>query len=439
MSDILPSRVDEYLDLLESRHATAIDLGLDRIRVVAAAMGLSRFSCPVITVAGTNGKGSTVATLEALAIAHNLRVGIYTSPHLLQFNERIRRDGHNICDADLLQAFAAVETALGEQSLTYFEFTTLAALAYFQSEPLDLVVLEVGMGGRLDAVNIVDADVAVLTTVDFDHVSYLGDTLAAIAKEKAGICRAGRPAVLADVSRLEYLRGAALAQDANVVVAQEHYRFAVARDNLEAWQYQYADELAIVTALPQLGTDLVAAALTAWRLAGMPWSVEAILRGVACATLMGRWQTLQIEPHVVVDIGHNPQATRRLRERLDASHYRQIHLVVGMLVDKDQRASLQAFADLDAHWYLASLPGARGFSAEALRNCLPVRALAQQDDSLVTSAPIFKTPSKNSVQCFDDVFSAWQTALQLANAEDMILVFGSFLTVTAVMQASADK
>ncbi len=408
----------DWLTLLEQRHPVAIDLGLERVGVVADRLAARRFACPVITVAGTNGKGSTVATLEALARAHGLSVGVYTSPHLLRFNERVRIDAVDIDDAALVHAFDQVEAARGDVSLTYFEFTTLAALVLFQQVPLDLLVLEVGMGGRLDAVNLIDADVAVITTIDFDHMSFLGDTLAAIAGEKAGVCRAGKPVVLADVARVDVMLPAVQARGALPVVADKDYSF-VPVDTGRHWRWRQQPPLLLPA--PQLGADLVAAALAAFQLA-LParWQPDAVARAVAAAQLLGRWQRLPGVPATVLDIGHNAQASRRLAERAARELTGCWHVVLGVLADKDRAALLEPWrqamaAGQPVRWYLADLSGPRGGRASDLAALLP---------------------AGSDARCFADPVSAWQTARANAADNETVLVFGSFLTVAAVLQAS---
>ena len=407
----------DWLSLLEQRHPVAIDLGLERVGVVADRLHARQFSCPVITVAGTNGKGSTVATLEALARAHHLRVGVYTSPHLLHFNERIRVNARDVSDAELVQAFAAVEAARGDISLTYFEFTTLAAFWLFQQQPLDLVVLEVGMGGRLDAVNLVDADVAVITTIDFDHMAFLGNTLEAIAGEKAGICRAGKPVVLADPQRFDVMMLAVQARAAVPILAGHDFQ----QQHVGAqWQWRWQQMPALALPRPQLGADLVAAGLAAFRLAlPLVWREEAVAHAVATAALLGRWQRLPGPPLTILDIGHNAQASRRLAERAQQECRGRLHVVLGVLGDKDRQALLQPWQQLQVNqrtprWYLADLAGPRAGRAADLRKALPATAEAD---------------------CFPDPVTAWQTACAEAGADDSVLVFGSFLTVAAVLSA----
>lgn len=409
MSMPAPSRtLDDWLALLEKRHPVAIELGLERVADVAGRL-LKSERPPVITVAGTNGKGSVVATLKTLARKHGLRAGVYTSPHILHFNERIEIDGRIASDAELVHAFEAVEAARAGVSLTYFEFTTLAAFWLFDQQALDLLILEVGMGGRLDAVNIIDADVAVITTIDFDHMAFLGDTLEAIASEKAGICRAGKPVVLADPERRELLLSAVQPHDAKAYAIGLDYQFT---DNDGQFRFS-AGAFDLRAAAPTLGADLVAAALMAFRLLfPQQLDTDACRQAVEQAALAGRWQQIGQNPPCWVDIGHNPQASKRLAERAKAAGFLRWHLVVGMLADKDIVGVLKPWFGMQPVWYLSNLSGSRAASAKQLQAALPSDAETQQ----------FATPNE-----------ALQAAKAAAAAGEAILVFGSFLTVAAVL------
>lgn len=409
MSNPAPSRtLDDWLALLEKRHPVAIELGLERVAKVASRL-LQAERPPVITVAGTNGKGSVVATLKTLANTHQLRAGVYTSPHILRFSERIEIDSHVVDDAELVRAFEAVEAARADISLTYFEFTTLAAFWLFEQQSLDLWILEVGMGGRLDAVNIIDADVAVVTTIDFDHMAFLGDTLEAIAAEKAGICRAGKPVVLADPDRRELLLAAVQPHDAKAFAVGRDYQFA-----LNDGRFRFsAGAFDLRAAEPQLGADLVAAALMAFRLA-FPSRIEsdACRQAVEQAALAGRWQQIASNPPCWVDIGHNPQASKRLAERAKAAGFTRWHVVIGMLADKDIVGVLKPWFGIPCAWYLCDLSGPRAATAQQLRSVLP--------DTL-------------EARCFDSPNDALQAAKAATADGEAILVFGSFLTVAAVL------
>lgn len=414
-SPTLPATLEGWLSLLEQRHPVTIDLGLARVGEIARRLDACRFSCPVITVAGTNGKGSTVAALEALAAVHGLNVATYSSPHLLVFNERIRINGENVSDAALMEAFVAVEQARGSVSLTYFEFTTLAALWLFRRAPLDLLVLEVGLGGRLDAVNLVDADVAVITSIDFDHMNFLGNTLEKIAAEKAGICRAGRPVVLSDATRHAVTLPAVQARAAQPVCAgvDWHVHAAVNGEQL----FTDAGGHTISLGCPQLGADLVAGALMAFRLA-VPGIADAqkCRQAISRVQLAGRWQITAEKPLQVVDVAHNAQATARLLQRAMRTPVTRWHLVIGMLSDKDRAAALAPWLNpaRPCSWYLCDLDGPRGGKATELAALLPANA---------------------DRQLFADVATALRAAQAAAKDDEGVLVFGSFLTVTAALTA----
>ena len=417
---MLPTTLDAWLSLLEQRHSKSIDLGLERVQSVAQRL-LKGFAASVVTVAGTNGKGSVVATIASLAKAFDLKAGVYTSPHLLRFNERVSIDGVDASEQSLLAAFAAVEAARGNVSLTYFEFTTLAALWLFQQQALDLIVLEVGMGGRLDAVNIIEPDVCVITTVDFDHMDYLGHTLEAIAAEKAGICRAEKPVILADAEKLAQLESAALKHTTNIVSVGKSFDF---QTNDSEFCYQYLDTQ-LRCALPQLGPDLVAAGLTAFLTLFRDRQKDSavLAKAVVSAKLLGRWHVLIDERTSYLDIGHNAQASRRLAQKAMSVHQGAWHIVLGMLKDKDRQAVLAPWLSNTwkggtIHWYLADLSGPRAGLALELKALLPADAI---------------------VSCHRDPVLAWQAAKLEARADEAILVFGSFLTVAQVLEAWQNK
>jgi dihydrofolate synthase/folylpolyglutamate synthase len=375
-----------------------------------------RLTCPVITVGGTNGKGSTCAMLEAILGAAGYRTALYTSPHLARYNERVRVRGREAEDAPLCEAFEAVEAARGNTQLTYFEYGTLAALWLFAREKVEAAVLEVGLGGRLDAVNVVDADCAVLTSVGIDHVDYLGPTRESIGREKAGIFRPGRPAVVADPDPPQSVLSAVgekllFKKDFGFVVegAQWAYwgpggkRSGLAHPSLRG-AIQLRNAAAALCALDALAERL-------------PVAMQDVRRGLAEATLPGRFQVLPGRPQIVLDVAHNVQAAKVLAENLAASGFaRETVAVCGMLRDKDIAGALRAVAPRITRWHLATLSGPRGASADALEERLRPSA---------GSAPVEKFPS---------VEKALDAAAARAGADDKIVVFGSFLTVGEAMQ-----
>jgi dihydrofolate synthase / folylpolyglutamate synthase len=414
----------EWLEYIERIHPKSIQLGLDRVTKVRDALGAST-RATVITVTGTNGKGSTCAMLEAILLAAGYRVGLYTSPHLLHYNERIRVGGRPLADARLCAAFEAVEKArvggAGGALLTYFEFGTLAAWDIFASEPLDAVILEVGLGGRLDAVNAFDGDCAVLTGVALDHMDYLGDTRESIGAEKAGIFRKGKPAIVADPDppRSVLDHAAAIGADLRLIGRDFGYQ-----PQERQWMFWNRDGRRSGLAHPALrGSRQLAnaaaalAALDALR-DRVPVSMQDIREGLARVELPGRFQVLPGRPAVVLDVAHNPQAAAVLAGNLaDMGFFPRTHAVFGMLRDKDVVGVCRAMQGRVSAWYAASLSVPRGASAETL-----VDALARAGEA-------------REVARFENPLEAYAAAQSEADENDRIVVFGSFFTVAAVLQA----
>jgi dihydrofolate synthase / folylpolyglutamate synthase len=415
-----PRSLDDWLAYQQRMHPAGIALGLDRVREVAGRLGLGRPARCVLTIAGTNGKGSTVAFAEAIARAAGHRIGAYTSPHLLRYNERVRIDGRDVDDASLIEAFEAIEAARGDTALTYFEFGTLAALWLFARAGLDLAILEVGLGGRLDAVNVVDADVAVITTVDIDHVEWLGEDREAIGREKAGVFRAGRPAVLGEQHPPRSVL--ATAADVGAVVWQAGIDFHVAREASGGLRYGEGG-LDIALPAPALGAPCqpanAAAAICALRrLPALAVDAVAIARGVATATVPGRLQRIAGPVEIVLDVAHNPQAADQLADWL------QRHAIAGRtfavfsaLGDKDlPRLVAPLLTGIDM-WHLAGLPGVE-------RRGLDVDALWQR---------LLPWPGAAVPQRHPGVDAALAAARATAAPGDRIVVFGSFHTVGAAL------
>lgn len=424
------SSLDAWLAHLESAHPVGIDMGLTRIRKVKDALGLE-LRCPVITVGGTNGKGSTCAMLEAILRAGGYRVGCHTSPHLLEFNERARIDGRNATDEELLPHFEAVEaarTSLAEPvSLTYFEFTTLAILHLYASLPLDAVILEVGLGGRLDAVNIVDADCAIVTSIDIDHTEYLGDTREKIAYEKAGIFRSGRPAICADPAAPQTLIDYAQEIGAQLWLFGRDFRYeGQAGSERQQWSYVGPTLRRSALAYPALrganqliNTSAALAALEALR-DRLPVSAQDIRLGLANVELPGRFQVLPGRPAVVLDVGHNPHAAAVLAQNLGSmGFFRYTYAVFGAMRDKDIAGVVKHLKGEVDHWCLTDLPLGRAASAEDLEKVLREAGVEEGAES--------------SIKRFASPAQAFQDALSRATEDDRIAVFGSFYTVAGVM------
>lgn len=404
----------DWLSYLEQIHPVNIDMGLERVGAVARRMGLTRLPFKVITVAGTNGKGSSCAMAASILMAAGYKVGVYSSPHLLRFTERVRIDGAELSDSDHCAAFAEVEAARGEIALTFFEFATLAGLWLFCRAVPDVLLLEVGLGGRLDATNVVESDVAMITSIALDHCDWLGDTREAVAVEKAGVYRAGKPAISgepnppATIASEAARIGASLRQVGRDFQGDEHDT---------GWDYHGLNHWLGLPkpALPLMNAVTVLAALESL---GLPLAESAIREGLANARLAGRMQRLQDEPLVIVDVAHNPHSAAYL-----ASQLRQIpgkgkrRAVVGMLKDKDMAGSLAELDGLIDQWFLASLTGPRAATAEQL-------AVALGD-------------GQGPAATFDGVSAAYLAALAASSPDDMVIVFGSFYTVADVLAASA--
>jgi dihydrofolate synthase/folylpolyglutamate synthase len=414
----------DWLHTLERRHPSAIDMGLERVGIVADRLHARQFQAPVITVAGTNGKGSTVATLVAVGRAAGWRVAHYTSPHLVDFNERIGINGTLISDAELVSALDAVEAVRGDISLTYFEHTTLAAFHWFQLQAPDLVVLEVGLGGRLDAVNLVDATVALVTSVDLDHQDWLGDTIAAIAKEKAGVMRAGRPVVFGEREPHSVLLAQAQTLSAPVWQKGRDYDFTEL-DEAGNWSWQAGETRYAALPAPHVVCDNAATAIAALQalaqVSDLRIDEAALQHGLPHAYITGRLQRLIGLPEVWVDVGHNPHGARFLWQHLPKPLAGQrTHAVFAMLQDKDVTGVIAASAESVDCWWLADLSGPRGQTAARL---------AEQLQQTLSNPCIGGQ--------YSTVELALSAARQALQGGDRIVVFGSFLTVAAVLSAGA--
>ncbi|AVJ27664.1 bifunctional tetrahydrofolate synthase/dihydrofolate synthase [Achromobacter spanius] len=425
------ANLSDWLQYLESIHASAIDMGLDRVRQVADRMQLSLPGVKFV-VGGTNGKGSTCAMLEAILLAAGYKVGLYTSPHLIDFNERARVNGQIASDQDLITQFQAVEAARGDVSLTYFEFTTLAILRLFSQSRLDAVVLEVGLGGRLDAVNIVDADCSIVTSVDLDHTDWLGDTREKIGFEKAHIYRSGRPAICSDPVPPQSLLDHVEAIGADLWLFGRDYNYSGDR---QQWAYGGREQRRSGMAYPALrganqllNASAALAALESVR-DRLPVQQQAVRLGLLQASLPGRFQILPGQPTVILDVAHNPHAAAVLAQNLDNMGFHPYtHAVFGMLNDKDLAGVVAKFGSRVDYWYCAGLPGPRGTPAQALA------------DQVAAALPPLPASSESpNIQPYADPAQAFASARERAGENDRIVVFGSFLTVASVLQALGRK
>ncbi|MFL1803467.1 bifunctional tetrahydrofolate synthase/dihydrofolate synthase [Plesiomonas shigelloides] len=414
-----------WLSYLESLHSTTIDLGLDRIRQVAQQLALQKPAPLVITVAGTNGKGTTCRTLEIILLQAGYRVGVYSSPHLLRYTERVRVQGQELDDALHSAAFDWIESGRGDVSLTYFEYSTLSALKLFRDAALDVVILEVGLGGRLDATNLVDCDVAVITSIDLDHTDWLGHDRETIGREKAGILRGAKPAIVGEPDMPASIATVAAEVGAQLLRVGHEWNYArqpsaddassaLNHSTQSEWQWQCGTHQLTHLPMPQVPLANAATALTALHMTGLAVSEDAIRAGLQQAALPGRFQQIQDKPRVILDVAHNPHAARYLAARLqEQPKTGRVYGVVGMLADKDVAGALSVLVPHIDQWLCATLEGPRGQAGEALLAHLPA----------------------SHAHAYDSVVEAWDSAMAQADEQDLVIVFGSFYTVAHVMEA----
>ena len=423
----MPSTLAEWLAHCERLHPKTIDLSLARMQVLRERLGLG-FSVPLVIVAGTNGKGSTCAMLEAIALQAGFRVGVHTSPHLVHFEERCRIGGEAVVAARLLPHFEAVERARGDVALTFFEFTLLVFVRLLMAEPLDLVVLEVGLGGRFDAVNSFDADCAVITSIDLDHMEYLGSTREAIGFEKAGIMRAGRPVVVSDPLPPQSVVDRAAALGADAWLSGRDFSFSGDR---QQWNWAGRERRYNGLAYPALrGANQllnaagVLAVFEALR-ERLPVTAQAVRGGLARVELPGRFQIVPGQPTLVLDVAHNPHAVAALAHNLDQMGFHpRTHAVFGAMHDKDIAAMLCRMAPLVDRWHFTDLPTPRAASAQAL---LELHASLTRDG-------LARGPGPVSTEAHANPSLALRAALDGADPADRILIFGSFFTVGGVLR-----
>jgi dihydrofolate synthase/folylpolyglutamate synthase len=421
MSNSRFATLDEWLAWQERLHPREIDLGLDRVHQVAEAMDRLVPSFPVITVAGTNGKGSSVTMLESVLVRGGYRVGSYTSPHLLRYNERVRLQAQPVTDAALVGAFARIDQARGETSLSYFEFGTLAAMDIFWREAPDVVVLEVGLGGRLDAVNLWDAQVALVTAVDLDHMRWLGPDRESIGREKAGVFRPGRPAVCSDPNPPRSLRERARELGASWFTLGED--FGCEASGPDRWRWWSRGGTLEDLPLPGLSGEhqlqnAAGVLMVLDRLRGLlPLPEGALAAGLAGAHLSGRQQWLPGSVEQVLDVSHNAHGGQALAAALRRRPLAGVtRVVLAMLADKDPAAFSATLAPLTDHWYLAGLDGPRGLSGEAL------------------ASQIREAEPQGAIEVYGSVHEAYRAAVRAARPGDRVVVCGSFRTVAAVAE-----
>jgi len=412
------STLSEWLALIQSLPITEVTLGLDRVKTVAERLGVLKPRCKVIIVGGTNGKGSTVATLEAIYQAAAYQVGTFTTPFLLKYNEQVKLNGQMVADAAFCEAFAKIEKARGDILLTPFEFSTLAALIIFQKTPLDILILEVGLGGRLDAVNIIDADVSIITSIGIDHTYWLGTTREAIAIEKAGILRQNKPAVCGDEEPPLTLVAAAQEKGAIFFCQGKDFNY---EEETETWSWfstypaspiRYGDLPKNALLLQNLSTALMAMHLLSDVL---PVSESALRKGLSSVTLAGRLQVLPGKVTEIHDVAHNPAAVTLLKSALKKRHDVGKRLAVfSMLADKDILACINIMADVIDEWFIAPLQTKRAANQESLKTH-------------------FKKAHVTQAHFYTSIPQAYAAAYAQAQAGDCIIVFGSFHTLAEAL------
>jgi dihydrofolate synthase/folylpolyglutamate synthase len=422
----LPTTLAEWLAHCERLHPKNIDMTLARTQLMIERLQL-KFACPVISVAGTNGKGSTCAMLEAMALAASYKVGLYSKPHLVHFEERCRINGNIVKAAELLPHFEAVEAARGDIALTYFEFTTLVIMRALASAPLDLVILEVGLGGRLDAVNAIDADVAVITSIDIDHVEYLGPDRESIGREKAHIARPGKPLIVGDPMPPQSIIDYGTQVGADVWLNGRDFNYSGDRQQW-AWsgrgkRWNSLGYPALRGANQLLNASGALAALETLK-DKLPMTAQAVRIGLASVELPGRFQIVPGTPALVLDVAHNPHSVAALALNLDQmGFFKRTFAVFGAMHDKDLAGVMGKLTHLVDDWMLTDLPLPRAAKAAELAECVW---------SLTAAAP--SASPKPRVSTFASPQQALAAALAQADPADRIVVFGSFYTVGGVLK-----
>ena len=398
-----------WLDYLMAIHPTEIDMGLARVATVADRLDLRALGdIKVVTVAGTNGKGTTCAMVEQVLLLAGHSVGVYSSPHILKYNERIRINGADASDTQIVDAFVAINCARGDISLSFFEFATLAGLYLFKSSKLDVILLEVGLGGRLDATNIIDSDIAVVTSIDLDHQEYLGDTRESVAAEKAGVFRASRPAIVGEPDIPASLLEVANVKGAVLYCVGKEFSYQVNPTDPNYWDFTGSKRVINQLPLPQLPLPNAATALAVIELGWPEISVDIIKQAIGNARLEGRFELVCEQPLIILDVAHNPHAARYLATRLNELKYKRLYALCGMLKDKDCTEVINILAGQIDHWSFAALDTVRSASPQQLQTALRASGSSSQYASLG---------------------AAWSELSSTLTSDDAVIVFGSFYTV----------
>ncbi|WWO96778.1 MAG: bifunctional tetrahydrofolate synthase/dihydrofolate synthase [Candidatus Dasytiphilus stammeri] len=406
------SSLTTWLKFIQNRYPSQILLGLERIRKVAKKLNLLQPAPIIFTVGGTNGKGTTCRAMEMILLAAGYRTGVYTSPHLLRYTERIRIKGHELEDEAYTLAFSVIESYCNNILISWFEFTTLVALYLFTQFTLDVVILEVGLGGRLDATNIIDSDISVITSIGLDHTTLLGTDIVSIGREKSGIFRSHKPAIIGELNNsINILTKEAYKSQAVLYIVNYHWIYI---QNTENWSFYDEKDCIRDLPFPKIPVENAATAIAALRYSSLKISKKIIISSLPTIALPGRFQIIDLKPKVILDVAHNPQAAQRLAKQLELYYSStrtggKKHAVIGILCDKDIEGIIKNLVNQIDYWYCASTPGLRGTSAVKLSKYLP------------------------QAKIFNRISQAWNYAMHKADKNDIVLASGSFYTVAQVI------
>ncbi|MEE9327793.1 MAG: bifunctional tetrahydrofolate synthase/dihydrofolate synthase [Cocleimonas sp.] len=411
--------LEQWLTWQETLHLSEIDLGLKRIGQVAKKLNLLHPTFPIITVAGTNGKGSCVAMLDAILSAEGYTTGSYTSPHLLEYNERIKLKGVNSSDQEIINAFEQIDKVRDNISLTYFEFSTLAAMLIFSKSKVDVAILEVGLGGRLDAANLWDASLALITSISIDHVDWLGDDRDQIAIEKSGIMRKNMPVISGEIDPPKTISGEAKRICATLYQVNQDYSVSIQDNNSWLWKN---DEVSLSLPIPSLAGDFqinnaatVVAGLQAIK-ALLKISFSSIEQGLSTVSVLGRLQILSSSPTWLLDVAHNPDSAKQLANYLQANPVAgNTRALFSMLTDKNIEQVVALFDDTIDEWHIISLDGSRGLSTVELKQRM------------------LQLSFKGKIVSYDDISDAYYSLKNITKSEDRVVAFGSFLVVSSLL------
>ena len=415
--------VNEWLEWQQTVHPLNIDFKLERILSVYEKLDVAKVAEKIITVAGTNGKGSTVSFLESILCKNNINVGTFTSPHILKYNERIKINGKEIDDESLLNVFELIDQKRGNTTLTYFEFATLSAFYLFSKADLDVVVLEVGLGGRLDATNIIDSDISIITSIGIDHTEFLGDTIDSIALEKAGVMRPFKKCIFAQENPPSVLYKYSKNKSVNLLTHNNDYTVNRYSDS---WSIvSKAIEIHDIPNLKMIGdyqyNYATASVIALNNILPEALSNQELLRNALCDTMIpGRFQYLQHSPDIILDVAHNEDAAKSLAKNIKRLGYKNIHVVLGILADKDVYSIVKPFSLLVNHWHIGTISSERGMNAEEIK--FRIKSL-------------FK--NKFSIETYDSISAAYYRAVNQQDDNTLILVYGSFYTVSEALQSNS--